>query len=83
MPAIIIHFLGCEHCPLARDSEPIRLLEISTSLNYMLIRVVRLYITSSPGPSGYFSKWRVIRHFEKYPKGPGDEIGFYIGFKTT
>ena len=35
----IIHFPGGGHSPLARDSEPIRMLEISTSPSlYMLIR---------------------------------------------
>ena len=38
----IIRIPGGGHCPFARDSEPIRLLEIPTSPSYMLIR---LFIT--------------------------------------
>ena len=46
----IIHLLGCGQCPLVRDSEPIRLLEIPTSLClyrliYILLQVSLKIIT--------------------------------------
>ena len=30
--------------------------------------------TSSPVPSGYFSKWRLFRQFKKYPVSLGDKV---------
>ena len=42
----IIHLPGGEHCPLVRDSEPIRLLEVPTSPSlYMLIVNIPEFLT--------------------------------------
>ena len=40
----IIHLPGDGHCPLVRDSEPIRLLEIPSLSLYMLIIVITIII---------------------------------------
>ena len=53
----IIHLPGGGHCPLVRDSEPIRLLVIPTSPNlymliYYIIHCVMLYLTIIPRSGG-------------------------------
>ena len=50
----IIHLPGGGHCPLARDSEPIRLLKIPTSLSLYMIITITIYKLGHVAISRYF-----------------------------